>query len=357
MSNPQSLGVTQATPAPDFAGNWTGLFWGGTQQGIVSAEFTVLNHTVSGKLTFLEQIGDYEADLSGTVVNNRFTADLQNFRSQNVSGLPKSGKFQAILSGERLEGEWLTDSGNSGKAALFRFIPSRQQPQPPPLVQPSALITKTLNLGCYRLDKTELVNIVKSVHDETKVPEPLVGVTWNDHTVVRLGVQAIIDDAEIPAVVRSLSVIVNEFNLNLGGKSIYLYLKDKEQSTLVVNGNEQIWVDGKVEQIKRALSHAEVKAIKYVRKYGPELNGIIFLALLAFLPSVDSVWHRVQIVVVTFLLLLSLLYAWRLPSNTKVFIREPKPSWRQKHGSAFLLGLLNVALSGLIAFLIKKYVH
>jgi hypothetical protein len=152
-------------------------------------------------------------------------------------------------------------------------------------------------------------------------------------------------------------VIVNEYGMNLGLKSIYLYLKDKEQSTLVVNGTEQIWVDGKVEQIKRTLGSAEVKAVKYVRKYGPELNGIIFLALLAFLPSVDSVFHRIQIVIVTFLLLLSLLYAWRLPSNTKVFIREPKPSWWQKHGSAFLLGFANVLLGGVIAFLIKKYVH
>jgi hypothetical protein len=342
---------------PDFTGDWTGLFWGGTQQGIVSATFTVVNNKVSGKLKFLEQIGDYEADLIGTVVNNRLTADLKNFHSQNVTGLSQSGKFQAILSGARLEGEWLTDLGNSGKATLFRFIPSPQQPQAAPVVQPSALITKTLNLGCYRLDKTELLNVVKAVHDGTKVPEPLVGVTWNDHTVSRLGVQAIVEDADIPSVVRNLSVIVNEYNLNLGGKSIYLYLKDKDQSTLVVNGNEQIWVDGKVEQIKRALSHAEVKAVGYVRKYGPELNGLIFLALLAFLPSVDSVSHRGQIVVVTFVLLLLLLYAWRLPSNTKVFIREPKPSWWQKHGSAFLLGLMSVCLSGLITFLIKKYVH
>src|SRR2546425_11992642 len=102
-------------------------------------------------------------------------------------------------------------------------------------------------------------------------------------------------------------------------------------NTLFVSGYNQLWVEGKAAQIQEFLKEHESKAAHILRNYGQTLNSLIFLAMLALLPSIPSLRHRVIVVVFVFALLLLLMYSWRLAANTKVFLREAKFTWYEKN--------------------------
>ena len=72
------------------------------------------------------------------------------------------------------------------------------------------------------------------------------------------------------------------------------------------------------------------------------------MAMLAFLPSVPSIRQRLEVVVWVFVLLMVLMYSWKLFANTVVYLRVPKLAWYQKQ-SGVLLVFLEVGLSAWIA--------
>lgn len=190
---------------------------------------------------------------------------------------------------------WATPGGGSGKATLLRHLGREHTVAAQNF---PSLVTRNIPLGAYRLDQTELIRLVEVIHEQTNVPSAAVQVTWDNQTVAA-EIDVILTNPRIPSIVHNLGVAVNEPFLNVGTRSIFLTLKDKEPSSLVINGYDPIWVDGKISQITGILRFSEAKAIKLIRRYGPELNGVIFLALLAFLPSIGSLWHRAQIIAVT----------------------------------------------------------
>ena len=134
-----------------------------------------------------------------------------------------------------------------------------------------------------------------------------------------------------------------------------LNLKQNDPSILFVSGDDKVWVEGKAAQIKEFLDYHESKVTHILRNYGGVLNSIIFLAMLALLPSIQYLRQRVIVVVVAFMLLMSLMYSWRLQANTKIFLREAKSTWYQKN-SGTLLVLLEVALTALVAYLIHRFI-
>src|SRR5260370_13330875 len=148
-------------------------------------------------------------------------------------------------------------------------------------------------------------------------------------------------------------VVANEPVLRHGNNTVMVTLKKNEPNTLFVSGYDRVWVEGKAAQIEHFLEHHESKAAHILRQYGANLNGIIFLLMLAFLPSVPLLVDRLKVIGSVFVLLFLLLYSWRGAANTKVFLREPQVVWYQKN-AGWLLVLLEVALAGWIAYLIQK---
>ena len=271
-----------------LSGKWTGVFWG-TNDGVCVAELTdVAEKKVSGRLVLTESVGSFEAELAGETDGDSLNAELRNFSSKTVTALPNIGSLAGKFTEDRITGSWSTDTQTNGNFTLLKFSP----PHPDqPKSNPPAFITKNVQLGCHRLDQRQLIDVATAIHDGTNVPGPGISVTWSGKTVSKAGVSELLKDGQIPAVVQDLTIAVNEPYMNAGTRSIFLTFKGKEPSSLIVNGDDAIWVEGKAAQILNLLHQYEVKTIQYVRKYGPYLNSIIFLALLALLPSIESIRH------------------------------------------------------------------
>jgi hypothetical protein len=364
---------------------WTGSVWG-TNKGSVAAELTRDGQQVNGAIVLFEPgIGQTRIRLSGQWNDaNKITGRLDQFVGNFAVPvfLPQLGVMDGTYDPEQtlITGEWKTDAGTAGKLVLVKaegllqlpeFGPPQAPPQPqiappqtggpPPQAEanqpveiPPALVTMTKVLGSYRLDERALRNLEELVKGGTNIPIPAINAGVKGREFIHIGVDSLLADPSVPAILYDVRISASEPVVRKGNNTVTVTLKRNGPNTLYVSGYDRVWVEGKAAQIENFLHNHESKVAYYLRRYGGNLNQIIFLAMLAFLPSIHSLRDRLKVIVAVFLLLTSLLYSWRLAVNTKVFLREPKVAWYQK-SAGFLLVILEVALTFFVAYLVHKY--
>ncbi len=362
---------------------WIGTLWG-TNHGTLIAEFTREGDGAEGDIQLFEPgIGQTGIHFTGAWNNtDKITGKLDRFTGNHVTPLtlPQSGEMDCQYDSgqEIIVGEWKTDIGTNGKFVLAKsespqissllgvqqLQPSQPQAQPsqPPVVQvlppqvPPPFVTKTKVLSSYRLDQDALRKLAELVKSGTNVAIPVINAALDGREFIHIGVDSLIADPSVPAIVYDIRVVANEPVLRQGNNTVMVTLKKNEPNTLFVSGYDRVWVEGKAAQLEHFLEHHESKAANILRRYGTNLNSIIFLLMLAFLPSVPLLRDRLKVIASVFVLLFLLLYSWRGAANTKVFLREPQIAWYQKN-AGWLLVLLEVALAAWIAYLTQKYLH
>jgi hypothetical protein len=217
-------------------------------------------------------------------------------------------------------------------------------------------VTKTITLGSYRLDGQDLKRLAEIVRSGTRVAQPILNATERGRSFIHVGFDSLINDPHTPAIICDLVISVNEQYGQLGFHAVNLTFKKDQENTLFVSDHDPTWVEGKTAEIIEALRQNESRMVRFLRRYGSAVNSAIFLILLGLLPSIASLGRRLEVVFFTFGLLFALLYSWRMAVNTKIFLREQKLTFFQKHSNVWP-SLLSVFLSGVIAYLIAKYVR
>ncbi len=188
----------------------------------------------------------------------------------------------------------------------------------------------------------------------TNVGMPAINASHRGSEHIHIGMDNLLADPSVPAVVYNLIISASEPIVKAGTNTVVLNLKKGDANTLFVSGYDRIWVEGKAAEVKEFLDEHQTKATYILRNYGQTLNLLVFLAMLALLPSIPSLRHRGIVVVFVFALLLLLMYSWRLAANTKVFLREAKSVWYEKN-AGWLLVLLEVGLTAWVAYLIQRF--
>lgn len=353
--------------------NWNGSVWGDTTKGTVIAEFSREGNRLEGKILLFEPgLGQLQAKLSGGWSDeNEIDAALQEFTGNyNVPvTLPKGGRIWGRFdSGEGvLAGEWETDTPSSGKFLMVK-IDAAQMPIPTltnPLQGPHIaggpqsnippLVTKTVVLSSYRFDEKAVRRLAELVTSGTTVRTPAINASHDGSEHIHIGVDNLLADPAVPNVVYDMIVAANEPTQNIGSKTVTLTFKKNDRNSLYISGFDQVWVEGKAAQIQTFLKEHESKSAFLARNYGGNINSVLFLAMLGFLPSIPSLKHRLLVVVFVFALLLLLLYSWRLAASTKVFLREAKVVWYERN-AGWLLVILEVVLTAWVALLIHRFI-
>jgi hypothetical protein len=361
--------------------NWNGSVWGPTTKGTVFMEMLRTGNHIEGRLCVMEPglgqlnalfVGEWSADNGIRATLNQFTGAY----SVPVT-LPQTGRMEGTFDPAEgvMSGTWNTDAQTLGKFLLVKIESQQQQivqmePAAPaagtvpavvpaaPIVQANAaispLITKTVVLGSYRLDEQAVRRLVDLVKRGTNVITPAINASHKGSEHIHIGVDSLLADPSVPAVVYNLIVAANEPIVKAGTNTVVVNLKKGDANTLFVSGYDRIWVEGKAAEVKEFLDEHQTKATYILRNYGQTLNSLIFLAMLAFLPSIPSLRHRVIVVAFVFALLLLLMYSWRLAANTKIFLREAKSAWYEKN-AGWLLVLLEVGLGAWVGYLIQRF--
>ena len=330
------------------------------------------NH-IEGRLCVMEPgLGQLNALLVGEwSAENRITATLNQFTgAYNVPvTLPQTGKMEGTFDPTEciVNGTWSTNAQTAGKFLLVKIESQQQivQQSPVPAIAPTApvvqtnavippLITKTVVLESYRLDVQAVRRLVDLIKRGTNVVTPAINASHKGSEHIHIGVDNLLADPSVPAVIYNMIVSANEPIVKAGTNTVVLNLKKGNANTLFVSGYDRIWVEGKAAEVREFLEEHRSKATYILRNYGQILNSLIFLAMLALLPSIPSLRHRLIVVAFVFALLLLLLYSWRLAANTKVFLREAKFAWYDKN-AGWLLVLLEVGLTAWVGYLIQRF--
>jgi hypothetical protein len=360
--------------------NWNGSVWGATTKGTVFMEMLRTGHNIEGRVCVMEPgLGQLNALFIGAwSAENKITATLNQFTGAYSVPLtlPQTGRIEGRFDPTEgvVNGTWSTDTPTVGKFLLVKLESQQQivqqQPSAPlgassaavaataPVAQANAaippLITKTAVLGSYRLDEQAVRRLVDLMKRGTNVVTPAINASHRGSEHIHIGVDNLLADPSVPAVIYNLIVSANEQSVKAGTNTVVLNLKKGDANTLFVSGYDRIWVEGKAAEVKEFLEQHQSKATYILRKYGQTLNSLIFLAMLALLPSILSLRHRLIVVAFVFALLLLLMYSWRLAANTKIFLREAKSAWYEKN-AGWLLVLLEVGLTGWVAYLIQRF--
>lgn len=351
-----------------ITGLWTGTSWG-AYNGSLTLDLKDENHDVTGEVTLTEAgVGQTRARLSGDLsAEGHFRATLESFAS-TISGqeiqLPRTGRIEAQYhsDGEFIDGIWDTDLGTSGNFALIRTpsqvtngLPGPSPPNTQGTQRIPLLHNRTDTLGAYRLDRDDLIGLAEVMRSGTKILSPAVNITSEGRGLIHVGVENVLGDRTLPAVIYEMFLSVNEPLIHVGNKIVTLTFKKNGPNTLFVGDYDRTWVEGKASEIIQFLKARESRAAKFLGKYGPLINSAIFLVLLGILPSIRSLLNRFEILAASFALLFLLLYSWRLAVSFKAYFREGKLPWYRKYENVWLT-LTSVLLTALITYLIARYI-
>jgi hypothetical protein len=351
---------------------WNGTLWG-SNAGALLVEFDRKGNILAGKFALLEPgLGTTRANINGQWSDDdRIVATLSQFTAEtNVPvELPKDGQFVANfdLKTSSIHGEWRTASGTQGSFVLVvgtrvdtQFaVPTRDLALSSPNVTetPSGpLVSTTLNLGSVRLDKDGLTNLVEIITSGTAIENPAINATHRGREYIHIGIASLLKEAALPGYVDTIIIAVNEPISKVGTKTIVVRLVKDGQNTVFVSGYDRIWVEGKAQQIELLVGNYKNKIISFWRNHGGNANAIVFLVLLAILPSVPLIANRLKITVATYAMLVASRLTWTKAANTRVFLHDALVPVHIKYAE-YIVTTLAIIGSGLVALLIQRYVH
>jgi hypothetical protein len=349
------------------AGVWSGTAWG-SYSGTLALDLRSDAQQVVGEMIFSELgIGQTRAKLVGNISSDgRLEVDLQSFTSNippDQYDLPSRGKISGRYHAEQdfIEGTWTTDRATSGKFALIRRLSEAPAIPPPVSVQAiqrpnrvPPLHNRTDTLGSYRFDQEDLAGLAEVVCGSTRVLSPAINIVSEGRGFIHVGADSVLQDKTLPDVVYDAFISANEGIINAGHKLVAVTFKKNGPNTLFVSDYDRTWVEGKASEVVEFLRGRESKAARFLGKYGPVINSIIFLVLLGVLPSIHSLLHRFYVLAATFALLFTLLYSWRLAVSFKAYLRDKKLPWFRRYENVWLT-LVSLLLTALITYLIARF--
>lgn len=152
--------------------------------------------------------------------------------------------------------------------------------------------------------------------------------------------------------IRSLKMFIQEPEAQGINRMVNVDLFEKFDSAIRVSGINESWVVGKAESIKKEIAKYENLLITGYRKYGLNLNTIIFLLMLVLIPEIVT-WPKRLVFVTSVYALLESLNAIhrRLIPNTVIF-SETKPPTLMARTWPSLLSWLIAFSSSLVAAII-----
>jgi hypothetical protein len=124
-----------------------------------------------------------------------------------------------------------------------------------------------------------------------------------------------------------------------------------------VQGIQEAWVIGKAESLAAFLKNYEISLITAYKKFGLNINLLIFMALLILTPSINYVWQRALFVVIIFLILQALLWIHsRYIPNAFICMTEEKPTWWRRHWPSLASWIGTISSGIIIGLVVDKII-
>lgn len=330
---------------PTLAKKWAGRVYG-TNTGNLFMELTQDGTNVKGTFRFMD-------DLFGLVLYEFIGEFDKNLKLDCKPLSAKEGqehgniKVEAILTPEgNLRGEWHSTIGTAGTFDAYPHeISSVKQDSAKRNNIPEQIYNKNIEIKAVRLFSDDIKRILDFIKQDFAQGREVVTYIVRGSQVTKYA-EDFIREIDTLGEINYLKVTIQEPEAYGINKGVILELVENGISEVRVSGINEAWVLGKANSIAEEIKPSQNTLVTTYRKYGLNINTIIFLAMLVAMPEI-TIWPKRAIFVVTVFILLFFLYLLhsKFIPNTVIFLTEQKPSFFRKVWPTILSWLIAVSSS------------
>lgn len=340
-----------------IADKWAGRIFG-TNTGNLYIEFQQEDEKLSGTLRLMDSMfGLTVYALTGGLKDGKVV--LKGVPQPTPTPTVQMGELsaEALLTPEGyLRGTWLSSLGTAGTFEAYpHYVDSTTQNATQKL--PEQSYYKSIPIGSIRLFSQDVKRLLLFIEQDFQKAQSVV--TYN----IR-GIQAtkysneFLKEVESLGEIKELKISIQEPEAYGINKIIIVDFLESGLSEIRVSGINEAWVVGKAESILELLRPKKNNLVTTYKKYGLNINTIIFFLMLVFIPELSDWTDRGKFVLIVFILL-NILY-WihsRFIPNTKIFLTEKKPSLLARSWPSIVswfIATTSTVLAGWLLYILKK---
>jgi hypothetical protein len=309
----------------NFGKLWAGRFYG-TNTGNVFLELTATEPELAGTLRLMDsEFGVAVYAVEGVV------ADKVTLRGKPVAAgdgvqLGDLSAEASLTSDGSLRGTWSTTIGTGGTLQLFPHDATGFGPRPTAGGIPEQLYTKAVELGAVRLFAEDVRGLLTHIREDFLAGRTVVTINSRGSQVSKY-----VDDfmQEMSGLGRLdyLKLFLQEPEAHGISRTVEIELNAYGQNTIRVQGIHESWVLGKAALLEAAVRQHQRALVTTYKKFGLNLNQVIFMAMLVAMPSIPAWQGRAIFVVAVFALLTGMLVLHsKFIPNAVIQLGDAKPS-------------------------------
>lgn len=340
---------------------WAGRAYG-TNTGNLFIEFTQLNPNILGVLRFNDDnFGIVVYEISG-----EFSDKLK------ITGKPKPEQFLQNLSlGDfkaeaeltpqgSLLGKWETEIGTGGAFELLPHdsIPVGQNKENMTTKIPEQIHTKRIELGSLRLFAEDIRKLFEQVKQDFLTGRLIVTYNTNNSDVTKYADAFLNENPENLEEISYLKLNIQELEAHGINRITVVELRKHGLNEVRVEGIHESWVIGNAERLAGFLKKYESIPITKYKKFGLNINQIIFWIMLVMMPSLVSWRERAcfALIVVLILYLLFWLNTKYIP-DAALSMNKKSPGWLSRNWPqviSWIIAIVGIGSASWIYSLIKN---
>ncbi len=333
----------------NLANRWAGRLYG-TNTGNVFLDLTQDEQNISGRLRIMDSIfGVSVYEYTGTIDEE---VVLNCTPSQVVDGV---GLGEVIVRGRLTEqgsirGEWESTIGTAGTFEIHPHDINFSSPSPQD-TNPEQIHNKTVQLGSIRLFMDDVVQLVNFIRKDFSNGRVIVTYSQRGSELTKYA-DDFFEQLDGVDQLNYIKLVIQEPEAHGINRVIVVELVANGNSEIRVSGINESWVLGKAESILQTLKPKQNSLVTTYRKYGLNLNGAIFIAMLIAIPDIDGWKSRAVFVISVFLLLNFLLFVHnKFIPNTAIYLEQDKPSFFKRAWPSILSWFIAVSSSVVAAII------
>lgn len=333
----------------ELATNWAGRLYG-TNTGNIFIGLKQEGAAVSGKVRFLDdRFGLTIFNGQGTF-GDKLSLELTPIQSPEGIAVGNARVIAQLQPDGTLAGTWETVIGTAG---TFRAWPHGDAfaQDTTSKGEPEQVFNRNIEIGAIRLFSKDLERLLEVVKKDFTQGRLIVTYPQRGNHVTKYAEMFLKQMSELGET-RELKIAIQEPESGGINRTVNVDLLEQGNSAVRVSGTNESWVVGKAESISKALRQYQSNVITGYRKYGLNLNSVIFLAMLVFIQDIPTILNRIffVIAILTLLYILLGIHKKAIP-NTIVFLEDKQPSSFQRVWPSIVSWLIGISSSLVAAFI------
>lgn len=225
-----------------------------------------------------------------------------------------------------LRGTWHSSIGTAGTFEAYPHDSNLPIPKAKPDGDiPEQIYTRNLGLGAIRLYGDDVKRLIQYIREDFRSGRVIATYNTRGSQVTKY-----VDDFLLEATalgdIGYLKIQVQELEAHGINKLVKIEFNSRGANEVQVQGIRESWVVGKAEMLSGFLKDHQPTLVTTYKRFGLNLNAVIFLTMIVLLPSIDTLANRAVFVVgVVAIQQVILAIHVRFVPNASIHVGEAQP--------------------------------